>query len=404
LTLDETKQLYDAHIMRTYGRAEVAFVRGRGCILEDTEGNEWLDCLAGIAVCGLGHAHPAIASAIAEQAGKLIHTSNLYYIPNQAAAAAELTSVCDLDKVFFGNSGAEAIEASIKLARKWGKQHRGGAYKVITALGSFHGRTLCALTATGQAKYQEPFTPLVPGFNYVPYGDIAALEEAVDEETVAILVEPIQGESGVRIPPAGYLRAIRDLCGQRGLVMILDEVQTGLGRTGKWFAHQHEGVVPDVMAVSKSLGAGFPVGACVARGEFGDVLVPGDHASTFGGGPLAAAAVTAFLRTMKSEGVVENAAAMGDYAAEALTRLAGSQPGAIKEVRNRGLMIAVELCDPIARGVLTALYERRVLSNAIGDTILRVVPPLVIGREEIDRFVSALGEALIEVRGTPGAS
>ncbi len=404
MTLDEIKQLYDASIMRTYGRAEVAFVSGHGCTLVDTEGNEWLDCLAGIAVCGLGHAHPAIAHAIAEQAERLIHTSNLYYIPNQAEAAAELASVCDLDKVFFGNSGAEAIEACIKTARKWGKQHRGGAYKVITAIGSFHGRTFGALTATGQAKYQEPFTPLVPGFTYVPYGDAAVLEQAIDGETVAILMEPIQGENGVRIPPPGYLAAIRDLCDERGLVMILDEVQTGLGRTGKWFAHQHEGVVPDLMAVSKSLGGGFPVGACVARGAFGDVLVPGDHASTFGGGPLASAAVTAFIRTMRSEGVVERAAAMGEYMAHALNGLMQSLPGCIQEVRHRGLMVAVEFNQPIARDVLTALYRRRVLANAVGDSILRVLPPLVITQQEVDRFVAALGEALDELCGAATAS
>ena len=392
MTLDETKQLYDAHIMRTYGRAEVAFVRGRGCILEDTEGNEWLDCLAGIAVCGLGHAHPAIASAIAEQAGKLIHTSNLYYIPNQAAAAAELTSVCDLDKVFFGNSGAEAIEASIKLARKWGKQHRGGAYKVITALGSFHGRTLCALTATGQAKYQEPFTPLVPGFNYVPYGDIAALEEAVDEETVAILVEPIQGESGVRIPPAGYLRAIRDLCDQRGLVMILDEVQTGLGRTGKWFGFQHAGIVPDVVTMAKAMGNGFPVGAVWAKREIAGVFQPGDHGSTYSGTAIATAVVSAVLREMRRIDAPSLAAARGAD----LSAKVAALPGVVG-VRGAGLLLALELAPGIdARAVYTRLLADGLVTNAVTNTALRLAPPLTVTGAEIDEAVEIMRTALQE--------
>jgi predicted acetylornithine/succinylornithine family transaminase len=400
LTLAEIKQLYDENIMGTYGRAEVAFVRGRGCTLVDSQGNEWLDCLAGIAVCGLGHSHPAVVQAVADQAERLMHTSNLYYIPTQAEAAAELTSTCELDRVFFGNSGAEAIEASIKLARKWGKQSKSGAYKIVAAEASFHGRTLCSLTATGQPKYQEAFKPLVPGFVHVPFGDIGAMEQAIDDETVAVLLEPIQGESGVRIPPDGYLAEVRALCDRHSLVMILDEIQTGLGRTGKWFAHQHEDIVPDVMAVSKALGAGFPIGACMARGEFADVLVPGDHASTFGGNHLGCAAVTAFLRTMKSDRVVENAQVMGNYAVERLTDLAAERPGAVKEIRAKGLMIAMELTDGVARQVLASLHGRRVLANAIGDHILRILPPLIIGPTEIERFIEALSDSLDEAGAT----
>ncbi len=396
MQLAEIQSVYAHKIMATYRRAEVAFVRGRGCRLWDTEGNEWLDCLAGIAVCGLGHAHPMVTEAIAQQAGRLLHTSNLYYIENQAALAEELLSVCDLDKAFFCNSGAEAIEGSLKLARKWGKQCKGGATRILTALGSFHGRTMGALSATGQPKYQHAFQPLIPDVHHVPYGDLAALEAQVDERTVAILLEPIQGESGVKVPPPGYLAAVRTLCDDRNVVLILDEVQTGLGRTGAWFAHQREGVLPDVMALSKSLAAGFPLGAVVAREPFASVLEPGDHASTFGGNPLASAAGVAFFRAMKEEGVVAHVEAVGAHARAALEALAAEVAPRITEIRQVGLMVGIELGDSTAQAVNRALFERRILANAIGDSILRVLPPLVITAAEIDEFVAGLRAALAE--------
>lgn len=395
----EIQSVYAHKIMATYKRAEVAFVRGRGCRLWDTEGHEWLDCLSGIAVCGLGHAHPKIAEAIAHQGGLLLHTSNLYYIANQAELAEELLSVCDLDKAFFCNSGAEAIEASLKLARKWGKQAKGGAHKIITMEGSFHGRTMGAVSATGQPKYQESFLPLIPGISHVPYGDLAALEAAVDDQTVAILLEPIQGESGVKLPPAGYLQAVRKLCDDRGVLLLLDEVQTGLGRTGMWFEHQRSGIVPDVMALAKTLGAGVPIGACLAREPYASVLQPGDHASTFGGNPLASAAAVAFLRTMKEEGVVSHVEAVGVHALESLQTLAAEVSPRITEIRQVGLMIGIQLGDGSAQAVNARLYERRILANAIGDGILRVLPPLVITAAEIDEFVAGLRAALAETAG-----
>lgn len=394
MQLHQIQASYQRHIMATYRRAEVAFVRGQGCRLWDTEGHAWLDCLSGIAVCGLGHGHPDIASALAEQAAALLHTSNLYYIPKQAELADHLMSVCQLDKAFFCNSGAEAIEASLKLVRKWGKRERGGAWKVVATEGSFHGRTMGAVSATGQVKYQEPFLPLVPGISHVPYGDLEALAAAVDGETVAILVEPIQGESGVRIPPVDYLPGLRRLCDERGVALILDEVQTGLGRTGAWFAHQRAGIVPDVMALAKSLGAGVPIGACVAREPWASVLEPGDHASTFGGNPLASAAGVAFFEVMKRDKVVEHAEAVGGYARARLEALATELAPRIVEVRQAGLMIGVELADGSAQAVNGALFARRVLANAIGDSVLRILPPLVIGESEIDEFVDALRAAL----------
>jgi acetylornithine/succinyldiaminopimelate/putrescine aminotransferase len=320
-----------------------------------------------------------------------VHTSNLYFIPRQAELAAELLPTCELDKAFFCNSGAEAIECSLKLARKWGKLERGGASKIVATHGSFHGRTMGAVTVTGQPKYHEPFTPLLPGVCHVAYGDIGALAAAVDDETAAVLLEPIQGESGVRVPPAGYLPAVRRLCDEHRVVLILDEVQTGLGRTGDWYAHQHDGVVPDVMALAKSLGGGFPIGACLARAPYCDVLQPGDHASTFGGNPLASAAGVAFLRTMKAQGIVEHSAEVGRYAVDRLGALSG-----VTEVRGRGLMIGLDIANGKAQEVNAALFRRRVLANAIGEDTLRILPPLIITEAEIDRFLVALEESLLD--------
>lgn len=392
--IEAVKAAYADHVMLTYRRAEVAFERGSGCHLFDTEGNQWLDCLAGIAVCGLGHAHPAIVAAVSEQATRLMHTSNLYYIPPQAEVARELTALSGMDRAFFCNSGAEAIEACLKIARKWGKLERGGASGIVAALDSFHGRTMGAISATGQEKYRRPFEPMVPGFTHVPYGRVELLADAVGPETVAVVLEPIQGESGVRIPPDGYLREVRQICDERGILLILDEIQTGLGRTGIWFEHQREGIVPDLMALAKTLGGGFPMGACLAREPYGSVLEPGDHASTFGGNYLACAASLAFLSTMKQERLVDHAARMGAHAMASLRRLADLYPRRIREVRGRGLMIGIELSDGSAQALNAQLFARRVLANAVGDSVLRILPPLVITKQEIDQFVDALEQAL----------
>ena len=384
--------------MPTYSQLPVAFVRGEGAKLWDSAGNEYLDFLAGIAVCGLGHCHPAVVEAICRQAGQLMHTSNLYYIPAQAELARLLTEISGLDKCFFCNSGAEANEAAVKLARKWAKRRDNdpsAEHKVITATGSFHGRTMLTVTATGQPKYRKWFTPLMPGFEYVEFGDAQALRAAIDERTCAVMLEPIQGESGVRVPPEGYLREVREICDERNVLLILDEVQTGLGRTGKWFAHQHEGVLPDIMTLAKSLAGGTAIGACLCT-ERANAFEPGDHASTFGGNHLACAAAIAVLETMRRENIVEHVAEIGRYFKERLLELKAKYPQ-VREVRGKGLMLAIELSDGSAAKVNNALFARRVLANAIGDSVLRMLPPLVVEQEEVDRFVAALEESLAEV-------
>jgi acetylornithine/N-succinyldiaminopimelate aminotransferase len=387
MTEQHLVDLEHRYIMGTFKRLPVTLVGGRGVTVRDHEGREYLDLVAGIAVNALGHAHPAVAGAVAEQAARLIHTSNMYYTEPQVALAQRLVELSFPSRVFFANSGAEANEAAIKLARKWGKLRRGGAFELITTDHAFHGRTLTTVTAGGKEAYSAPFGPLPPGFVHVPYGDLEAIRAATGERTVGVMLEPILGEAGVVPPPAGYLEGVRAWCDERDLLLILDEVQTGIGRTGRWFAHQHFGIVPDVMTLAKALGGGIPIGACLA-GPRADVFEPGDHGSTFGGNPLACAAGLAVLRAIEDEGLVGHAAEMGDLLHASLEELDG-----VRLVRGRGLMQAVVFEQPVARDFQTRCLEEGVIVNAVDDVTVRLVPPLVISAEEIERAVAGMKRA-----------
>ena len=385
-----TQQLVDAehtYLMGTFKRLPITLVAGKGTVARDDQGREYLDMVAGIAVNLLGHAHPAVAQAVADQSARLIHTSNLYYSETQVQLAKRLVELSFPSRVFLANSGAEANECAIKIARKWGKLRRNGAFEILTSEKSFHGRTLATITATGQPKYSEPFSPLPSGFRHVPYGDLEAVERATTDITVAVMLEPILGESGVIPPPDGYLEGVRAWCDAQNLLLILDEIQTGLGRTGTWFAHQHHGITPDVMTLAKGLGGGVPIGACLAAPR-ADVLEPGDHGSTFGGNPLACAAALAVLRTLEEEGLVQHSLEMGELLAGELKGLEG-----VREVRGRGLMRAVVFDEPGARELQSRCLEEGVIVNATDDQTIRLVPPLVITAEEIDRAVAAMKRA-----------
>ena len=385
-----TQELVDAehtYLMGTFKRLPVTLVEGKGVVVRDDQGREYLDMVAGIAVNLLGHAHPAVARAVAEQSARLIHTSNLYYSEPQVELARRLVELSFPSRVFLANSGAEANECAIKIARKWGKLRRNGAYEIVAAEKSFHGRTLATVTATGQPKYSDPFAPLPGGFTHVPYGDLTALRRVTTGATVAVLLEPIMGESGVIMPPDGYLEGVRAWCDEQNLLLILDEVQTGLGRTGAWFAYQHHGITPDVMTLAKGLGGGVPIGACLAA-PGADVLEPGDHGSTFGGNPLACAAALAVLRTLEEEGLVQHSLEMGELLADELRGLDG-----VAEVRGRGLMQAVVFSEPVARDLQSRCLDEGVIVNATDDRTIRLVPPLVITAEEIDRAIGAIKRA-----------
>ncbi|HVB76759.1 MAG TPA: acetylornithine transaminase [Candidatus Nitrosotalea sp.] len=376
------------YLMGTFKRLPVELVSGQGCWVYDAQGRRYLDLVAGIAVNLLGHAHPAISERIAEQAGRLIHTSNLYYTRPQVDLARRLVELSFPSRVFFTNSGAEANEAAIKIARKWGRLHRGGAHEIITAFDSFHGRTLATVAATGQPRYQEPFAPMPEGFVHVPYGDLDALRAATSDSTVAVLLEPIMGEVGVIPPPPGYLEAVRRWCDEQDLLFILDEIQTGLGRTGRWFCHQHHGFTPDVMTLAKGLGGGVPIGACLAS-ERADVFSPGDHGSTFGGNPLACSAALAVLQVIEDQGLVGHAEEMGQYLDSALSALPG-----VASVRGRGLMRAMVLEGDGARDFQDRCLNAGVLVNAVDERTVRLVPPLLISSEEIDLAAAAMARAL----------
>ncbi len=378
--------LDNQYVMPTYARLPVVFVRGEGCFVYDMEGREYLDLVAGIAVNGLGHCPPKVVEAICNQANKLMHTSNLYYTLPQPHLARLLVEISGMSKAFFCNSGAEANEAAIKLARKAAKVNHGAEkIEIVTAEQSFHGRTMGAITATGQLKYQKNFTPLVPGFKHVPYNDIGELRAAVSGRTCAVLLEPVQGESGVHPAKADFLQAARELCDKYSAALIFDEVQTGLGRTGKMFGFQHFDVVPDIITLAKTLGGGFPIGCCLAKDEWADVFEPGDHAATFGGNPLACAAAIAAVTEIKDGGWVKNAEEVGNYFRNRLSELPG-----IKEVRGLGLMIAAEFIEPKAKAVVAKALENGLIVNAIGENILRFVPPLIITKELVDRAIGIL--------------
>jgi len=376
-------ELADRYLMQTGRRLPVTFVRGRGCLLYDDAGREYLDLVAGIAVNLLGHAHPEVVAAVTKQSAELIHTSNLYFTQPQVQLARRLVDLSFPSRVFFCNSGAEANEAAIKLARKWGTRNRDGAFEIITTTGSFHGRTLATVTAGGQHKYSDPFQPLPDGFVHVAYNDAEAIEAATTEKTVAVMLEPVMGEIGVIPAAAGYLERVRVWCDRKNLLLILDEVQTGLGRTGRWFAHQHASIAPDVMTLAKGLGGGLPIGACLASPR-ADVFEPGDHGSTFGGNPLACAAATAVLHVIERDGLVGHAAEMGELLRSTLGDLGA------KDVRGVGLMQAFEFEEPKAKPFQNACLEAGLIVNAVDDHSVRLVPPLIIGANEIDRAQSVM--------------
>ncbi len=376
-------ELADRYLMQTGRRLPVTFVRGRGCLLYDDAGREYLDLVAGIAVNLLGHAHPEVVADVTKQSAELIHTSNLYFTQPQVQLARRLVDLSFPSRVFFCNSGAEANEAAIKLARKWGTRNRDGAFEIITTTGSFHGRTLATVTAGGQHKYSDPFQPLPDGFVHVAYNDAEAIEAATTEKTVAVMLEPVMGEIGVIPAAAGYLERVRVWCDRKNLLLILDEVQTGLGRTGRWFAYQHASIAPDVMTLAKGLGGGLPIGACLANPR-ADVFEPGDHGSTFGGNPLACAAATAVLHVIERDGLVGHAAEMGDLLRSTLGDLGA------KDVRGVGLMQAFEFEEPKAKPFQNACLEAGLIVNAVDDHSVRLVPPLIIGANEIDRAQSVM--------------
>ena len=379
----------DQHIAKTYGRYPLVPVRGAGCRLWDADGREYLDFLAGVAVNNLGHCHPKVVAALQDQAARLLHCSNYYHIPQQIELAEILCAHSFGDRVFFCNSGAEANEAAMKLVRKYSREKYGeNRFEVITALASFHGRTIGTISATGQEKVKTGFAPMVPGFKYVPFGDAQALKSAISPNTCAVMLEPVQGEGGVNVPPAGYLQAVRQICDEHGLILVFDEVQVGCGRTGKLFAYEHDGVEPDVMTLAKALAGGPPIGAMVAREPFVSTLGPGTHGSTFGGNPLMAAAGIATIKVLLEDGVLENCVAMGDYLRRRLEELQLRYPF-VTAIRGRGLILGMELS--IEGGeIVTKALQRGLLINCTVGCVLRFVPPLIVSRAEIDEMIAIL--------------
>ncbi|MEE8153316.1 MAG: acetylornithine transaminase [candidate division NC10 bacterium] len=388
----------DRYLANTYARFPVVLERGEGCRVWDVEGKEYLDFVAGIAVCALGHCHPAVVQAVQAQAAKLLHVSNLYYIEPQIRLAELLCEHTFADRVFFCNSGAEANEAAIKLVRKYAKEHRSPERtEIITMEGGFHGRTVATITATAQAKYQMGFEPLLPGFRYVPFDDLAAVERAVGPRTAAILVEPIQGEGGIRVPTEGYLQGLRKLCDDTGPLLIFDEVQTGIGRTGRLFAYEHWGVEPDIMALAKALGGGLPIGAMLAKEEVAASFTPGTHAATFGGNPLVTAAAFATLKTVLEEDLAARSAEMGGHLLHELQTVQAAHR-AVKMVRGKGLLIGVEL-DREVRPVLTRCLDQGLLLSSAGEKVIRFAPPLTVSAQEVSQAVGVFDTVLREVTG-----
>ena len=388
------------HLMPTYNRLPIAFTRGEGVWLEDVDGNKYLDALSGIAVCGLGHCHADISTAICAQASTLMHTSNLYEIPLQTQLADRLAKLTGMDKVFFANSGAEANEAAIKIARLYGHKKGIDMPSILVCEGSFHGRTMATLSATGNRKVRAGFEPLLRGFSRIPFNDLNAVRDAAsnDMNVVAILVEPVQGEGGINIPDEGYLTELRNICNDNGWLLMLDEIQTGLCRSGKWFAHQHAGIVPDVMTLAKGLGNGMPVGACIVNSEAAQVFEPGSHGSTFGGNPLASAAALAVLDTLESENLADQAAQSGKLLQKLFSDALAGKPG-VKDIRGLGLLLAIELDRPCGELVMKAA-EKGLLINVTVETVIRLLPPLICSETEIreiaDRLIPLIEEFLIK--------
>jgi acetylornithine/N-succinyldiaminopimelate aminotransferase len=388
-----------AHIMSTYNRLPVQFQRGEGIWLWDSENRQYLDALSGIAVCGLGHAHPAVTRAIAEQAGILVHTSNLYGIALQEQLADKLCGLAGMERVFFSNSGAEANEAAIKIARLFGHSKGIDTPAIIVMERSFHGRTLATLTATGNRKVQAGFEPLVQGFIRVPYNDLDAIKTvaANSQDVAAILVEPIQGEGGINIPDAGYLDGIRAICDENNWLMMLDEIQTGMGRTGRWFAWQHSHAVPDVATLAKALGNGVPIGACLARGKAADMMQPGSHGTTFGGNPLACRAAIAVLESLEQEQCVANAGKLGKHLLAGFSAALADIDGVV-EIRGLGLMIGIELDRPCGELVRKAL-EQGLLINVTAERVVRLLPPLILTDKQADMIVEQVSGLIHEFFG-----
>ncbi len=393
-------ELSEKYLAGTYRRYPVVIVKGEGCRVWDADGREYLDFVAGLAVCNLGHCHPEVVEAVREQASRLLHISNLYHIEPQIRLAEVLCRHSFAQKVFFCNSGAEANEAAIKLARKFFRDRGEGRYRIVTAYGSFHGRTMATLSATGQERYREGFGPLPEGFDHVPFNDIEALKEAVGPETAAVMLEPIQGEGGVNPSSDGYLREVKALCEEKGVLLILDEVQTGMGRTGRLFAYEHYGIEPDIMTLAKGLGGGIPIGAMLAKEEVAEAFTPGSHASTFGGNPLSTAAGVVVVDLLLRDGLIERAERMGSYL---LRRLKGLKErfSFIRDVRGKGLMVGMELAIPGGE-VVEACLERGLLINCTCERVLRFLPPLTVSEGEIEEMVAILEGVFQSLRGVEG--
>lgn len=391
MTTEETIEMFDKYVIANYGRLPRVMVKGQGCYLYDADGNEILDMFPGWAVSGIGHCHPKVVEALQKQAGELLHIDNTFYSEPQGVLAKLLSERAFGGKSFFCNSGAEANEAALKLARLYTSSEK---YRFITAEGSFHGRTFATVTATAQPKYHEGFLPLLPGFVYVPFNDIEAMEKAFTDEVAAVMVEPIQGEGGINIADREYLEAIRELCDKNNAVMILDEVQTGIGRTGKWFGYQHFDVTPDVITMAKTLGGGVAIGAMMAKEEIAAALVPGKHASTFGGNALACSAAIAVIEAIEEENLLENAKQLGEYTVQKLNDLKAKH-SIVDHVRGVGLMIGVQLTKPGA-DIVTKCLEKGLRINCTHETVIRFMPPMIAAAEHIDKAVSILDEALSE--------
>jgi len=395
--METTASLADKYMFQTYSRFPITLVRGEGCRLWDEEGKEYLDFVGGIAVCALGHSSPLVTKALEEQSRRLVHVSNLYYTKPQMELAKLLVENSFADRVFFCNSGAEANEAAIKLVRRYSEEKFGpGRHVIISMTNSFHGRTMATLSATGQAKIQKGYDPLLTGFKFVPFNDLASMEEAVDDSVCAVMLEPIQGEGGVVCPHPDYLRGVEGICRSRELVLIFDEVQVGMGRTGTLFAYEHYGVTPHIMTLAKALGNGLPIGAMLSTEALSSAFGPGSHASTFGGTPLVTAVARTVLRSLLEDGWIDNCRRMGEYFRGRLEDL-GNRHHMIKEVRGLGLILGVEMDRPGAP-VVDACTKKGFLINCIQDRVLRFIPPLIVGREEIDRLIVALDEVLAELQ------
>jgi len=401
-SLDELRRLDEAHVMQTYARLPVAFVRGEGTVLWDAAGRSYLDFLGGLAVTSLGHAHPVVAEALADQARTLLHVSNLYYNALQPRLAARIDALLGGDgRVFFANSGAEANECAIKLARRYGQTNGGpNRYEIVAAYGSFHGRTLTTLAATGQPQKHEAFQPLPSGFRHVAFGDLDALTGALDERVCAVMLEALQGEGGVIPAPPGYLEAVRALCDEREVLLVTDEVQTGLGRTGRWFGFEHANIRPDIVTLAKALGNGVPIGACWARRDVAEAFRPGDHASTFGGQPLAARAALTVLEVMEAEDVPARARQAGARLTERLAAVPE-----VVAVRGQGLLLAAELAEGIDAAVVArACLDAGLIVNAVTPSALRFAPPLLVTDDEIDDAAGILAEVLHATPRSPGGT